>query len=102
VSITTEQRASETEIRTLIESWAAAVHAADLDGVLADHSDDIQMFDVPPPNEVRGIEAYRKTWPPFFEWQKRGAAFEIVSSTSPRVPMWPSRPPCSAAGLRRS
>ena len=37
------------------------------------------MFDVPPPNEVRGIEAYRKTWPPFFEWLKRGAAFDLES-----------------------
>ena len=74
----TEQRA-ESAIRALIESWAAAVRAGDLDGVLADHSEDIQMFDVPPPNELRGIEAYRKTWPPFFEWLKRGAAFDIVS-----------------------
>ena len=37
------------------------------------------MFDVPPPNEVRGKLAYRETWPPFFEWQKQGALFEIVS-----------------------
>jgi uncharacterized protein (TIGR02246 family) len=75
----TEQRAPESAIRVLIESWARAVHAGDLDGVLADHSEDIRMFDVPPPNEVRGIEAYRETWPPFFEWQRRGAVFEIVS-----------------------
>jgi uncharacterized protein (TIGR02246 family) len=73
-----EQQASESAIRALIERWATAVHAGDLDTVLADHSDDIQMFDVPPPNEVRGIGAYRETWPPFFEWQKRGASFEIV------------------------
>ena len=77
--MTTDQRASESAIRALIERWAAAVRAGDLDSVLADHSDDIQMFDVPPPNEVRGIEAYRETWPPFFEWLKRGAVFEIVS-----------------------
>jgi uncharacterized protein (TIGR02246 family) len=69
----------EGEIRTLIERWARAVHAGDMDGVLADHAEDIVMFDVPPPNEVRGIEAYRRTWPPFFEWQKQGAAFEIES-----------------------
>jgi uncharacterized protein (TIGR02246 family) len=77
--VTTEHRASETDVRALIERWAAAVHAGEIDRVLADHSEDIQMFDVPPPNEVRGIEAYRNTWPPFFEWQKQGAAFEIVS-----------------------
>jgi ketosteroid isomerase-like protein len=71
---------NETEIRALIEHWAKAVHAGDMDGVLTDHADDIVMFDVPPPeNGVRGIDAYRETWPPFFKWQKQGALFEIVS-----------------------
>jgi uncharacterized protein (TIGR02246 family) len=70
----------EQQIRALIERWAAAVHGGDMEGVLADHSDDIVMFDVPPPYEgVRGIAAYRETWPPFFEWQARGASFEIAS-----------------------
>jgi uncharacterized protein (TIGR02246 family) len=69
----------ENEIRTLIERWVRAVHACDLDGVLADHAEDIVMFDVPPPEDgVRGIEAYRETWPPFFEFQRGGAAFELV------------------------
>ena len=69
----------EEEIRTLIESWAEAVHAGDLDTVLADHAEDIVMFDVPPPHDgVRGIAAYRDTWPGFFEWQATGALFEIV------------------------
>jgi uncharacterized protein (TIGR02246 family) len=67
------------QIRALIEDWARAVHAGDLDGVLAHHSDDIQMFDVPPPNEVRGLAAYRDTWPAFFDWQRQGASFEIDS-----------------------
>jgi uncharacterized protein (TIGR02246 family) len=70
----------ERQIRTLIERWADAVHRGDMRGVLADHADDIVMFDVPPPYEgVRGIDAYRETWPPFFEWQAEGAAFEIES-----------------------
>ncbi|TPQ24032.1 YybH family protein [Streptomyces sporangiiformans] len=70
----------EERIRELIERWAAAVHAGDLDTVVADHADDIVMFDVPPPqNGVRGIEDYRATWPPFFEWQAKGACFDIVS-----------------------
>jgi uncharacterized protein (TIGR02246 family) len=66
------------QIRALIERWAAAVHKGDMNGVLADHSDDIVMFDVPPPYEgIHGIDAYRETWPPFFEWQAQGASFEI-------------------------
>ena len=69
-----------TQIRALIEGWARAVHDGDMEGVLADHSDDIVMFDVPPPSDgVRGIDAYRETWPPFFTWQEQGACFEIVS-----------------------
>jgi uncharacterized protein (TIGR02246 family) len=71
---------NEEQIRTLIKRWAEAVHSGDMTEVLADHSDDIVMFDVPPPYDgVRGIGAYRETWPPFFEWQARGASFEIVS-----------------------
>jgi uncharacterized protein (TIGR02246 family) len=68
----------ETKIRALIERWADAVHRGDLETVVAQHADDIVMFDVPPPERgVRGIDAYRSSWPPFFEWQRQGAAFEI-------------------------
>ncbi|MDQ3980556.1 MAG: SgcJ/EcaC family oxidoreductase [Actinomycetota bacterium] len=70
----------EDEIRDLVHRWAEAVHAGELEVVLADHADDIVMFDVPPPEEgVRGLDAYRETWPPFFEWQRSGGVFEIDS-----------------------
>jgi uncharacterized protein (TIGR02246 family) len=70
----------EAQIRDLIDRWARAVHDGDMDGVLADHAEDIVMFDVPPPDDgVRGIAAYRDTWPPFFEWQRQGAVFDIVA-----------------------
>ena len=37
------------------------------------------MFDEPPPVAVRGLAAYRRTWLPFFTWQRRErGAFEIV------------------------
>ncbi len=50
------------------------------------------MFDVPPPhNGVWGVQAYRETWPPFFEWQAQGASFEIVSLD---VTAGGSRPGC--------
>ena len=71
---------NQEQIRTLIEGWAGAVHHGDLDRVLADHTEDIVMFDVPPPYQgVRGIDAYQEVWPPFFEWQAQGASFEIES-----------------------
>ena len=70
----------EQQIRDLIQRWAAAIHTGDLPAVLADHASEIVMFDVPPPHQgVRGIDAYRDTWPGFFEWQAAGAIFEIES-----------------------
>ncbi len=69
----------EDAIRDLILRWADAVHTGDLKTVLADHDPNIVMFDVPPPYDgIRGIDAYRESWPPFFEWQRQGADFEIV------------------------
>jgi ketosteroid isomerase-like protein len=74
-----EMTEDETEIRELIERWTRAVHAGDLAGVLADHSDDIVMYDVPPPYRgVRGIDAYGESWPGFFQWQAMGAMFALV------------------------
>ena len=69
----------EAAIRELITRRAEAVHMGNLDAVLADHDPDIVMFDVPPPYDgLRGIEQYRDSWPPFFEWQSSGAIFEIM------------------------
>jgi uncharacterized protein (TIGR02246 family) len=70
----------EEQIRALIHAWATAVQQCDLDAVAADHAADIVMFDVPPPQEgVRGIAAYRASWPPFFAWVASGAVFRIES-----------------------
>ena len=67
------------EITELIRAWVSAVRAGELAGVLSAHAEDIVMFDVPPPdNGVRGIDAYRETWPPFFGWLRSGASFDIV------------------------
>jgi uncharacterized protein (TIGR02246 family) len=66
------------EIRDLITGWTAAVRDHDLDAVTAQHDPDIVMFDVPPPYRgVRGIDGYRESWEPFFEWLRQGAVFEI-------------------------
>ena len=69
----------ETTIRGIIERWATAVHQGDLGEVLAHHDRDIVMYDVPPPEDgVRGLAAYRETWPGFFEWQRR-ASFDLLT-----------------------
>src|ERR671931_1847857 len=60
----------ENQIRSLVENWAKAVRDEDIDGILAHHTDDIVMFDVPAPFQSKGITAYRKTWDTFHDWAK--------------------------------
>ena len=65
-------------IRNVIESWTAAVRRRDFPGILQNHSSDIVMFDVPPPLQSRGIEAYRKTWDLFFSWSSDPIPFDVI------------------------
>src|ERR1700753_2245459 len=67
---------TEKEIRQLIEDWAEAVRKSDLDKILASHSIDIVMYDVPKPFQSIGIDAYRKTWDTFFKFT-RPEVFDI-------------------------
>jgi ketosteroid isomerase-like protein len=57
----------EAQIRALVESWAKAVRAKDMDGALSHHARDFLMFDVPMPLQSKGLEEYRKTWELFFD-----------------------------------
>jgi uncharacterized protein (TIGR02246 family) len=69
----------ESAIRGVITRWVEAIQKQNLEGVLVDHDPNIVMFDVPPPyNGVRGIDEYRKSWPPFFEWLRQGAQFQLL------------------------
>jgi uncharacterized protein (TIGR02246 family) len=63
---------NEATIRALTEAWARAVRAKDMKGVLAHHTDDIVMFDVPMPLQSKGIGQYQKTWELFFDHNPGG------------------------------
>lgn len=71
----------ETEVRELVMRWIDAVNdGTDLDAVVADHTDDIVMFDVPPPYAGnRGAQAYRDSWPEFLAWQRAEGEFVVES-----------------------
>jgi uncharacterized protein (TIGR02246 family) len=63
--------------RKVVKNWASAVRNRDLPAILRNHSPDILMFDVPPPFQSKGIDAYRKTWDLFFAWALEPAVFDI-------------------------
>jgi ketosteroid isomerase-like protein len=68
---------NESTVRDLLEQWAAAVRAKNVPEVLANHSLDFRMFDVPPPFESRGLAAYEDTWKLFYSCQPEPVAFDI-------------------------
>jgi ketosteroid isomerase-like protein len=57
---------AEAEIARMLDDWAAAVRAHDLQGAVRNRSADIVMFDVPEPLQAKGIDAYRDTWTLYF------------------------------------
>jgi ketosteroid isomerase-like protein len=69
--------ADEARIKSLLEAWADAVRRHDYPAILAHHAPDMVMFDVPPPLQCKGIEAYKQTWDLMFRHHKPGAGFDI-------------------------
>jgi ketosteroid isomerase-like protein len=67
---------NEIQIRKLIENWAKAVRDKDIDAILAFHSENLVMYDVPEPFQSVGLDEYRKTWDTFFKYTKPGV-FDI-------------------------
>jgi len=68
----------ESAIRDLVENWAKAVRTRNFDGILANHSPDMLMFDVPPPVQSKGIEPYKRTWDLFFSWSQDSGVYDIT------------------------
>jgi uncharacterized protein (TIGR02246 family) len=68
----------ETEVRSVVENWMHAVRRRDMAAILRNHVPDILMFDVPPPFQSKGLDAYRKTWELFFSWSSDPTVFDAV------------------------
>src|SRR5215831_19709110 len=61
----TRQRApNEAEIKALYDQWAKAFEAKNIDGIMAIYApgDDVIAYDVVPPLQYKGKDAYRKDY----------------------------------------
>jgi uncharacterized protein (TIGR02246 family) len=74
-----DRTTDEARIRGIVENWARSVRTKNIDGILANHSSDVLMFDVPPPLQSKGIEAYKKTWDLFFSWSHDPVVFDFTT-----------------------
>jgi uncharacterized protein (TIGR02246 family) len=60
----------EAEIRQLIDGLAKALRSKDVNGVMSHYAADVLTFDIVPPLQYLGTDAYRKNWGEWFEsWQ---------------------------------
>ena len=53
---------SETAIRQLIADWGAAVQSRDIERIMAFYAPGVVAYDLPPPLQFDGADAYRKDW----------------------------------------
>ena len=53
---------AEAEIGQLVEMWTEALRAKDVDGLMANYAPDMVLFDLAPPLQYKGADAYRKNW----------------------------------------
>ncbi|CDM65883.1 YybH family protein [Pyrinomonas methylaliphatogenes] len=63
-----DTNAEKSDIERVIRSWERAIQRGDMEGILANHSESVLMFDVPEPLQSEGLDAYRKTWELFFRY----------------------------------
>jgi uncharacterized protein (TIGR02246 family) len=67
----------EEQIRGLVEDWARALRARNIDGLMANYTPDILLFDAIPPLQHKGVEAYTKLWEECFACMQGPIDFEI-------------------------
>ena len=62
---TKTRTSDEAQIRGLMDTWAKALHAKDVDRIMSVYMPDARVFDLAPPLERKGAAAHRKN---FEEW----------------------------------
>jgi uncharacterized protein (TIGR02246 family) len=78
-NMATENRETndEAQIRELIDRWLKSLRAKDLDGIMSCYAPDILLFDILPPLQYVGTDAYRKNWAKWFPTFQDSIGYEI-------------------------
>jgi ketosteroid isomerase-like protein len=66
------------DIVTVIRSWEQAIQRGDLAAIVANHTKEVTMFDVPEPLQNRGLDAYRETWKLFYRYSKPASDVFVI------------------------
>jgi uncharacterized protein (TIGR02246 family) len=69
--------ASNEVLIQLTDSWVKGVRAKDLDAVMSHYAPDVLLFDLVPPLQYAGGDAYRKNWAEWFATWRGHIGYEI-------------------------
>ncbi len=68
---------NEALIQKLMDSWVKAIRARDVNWVMSHYAPDIRLFDLAPPLQYVGRDAYRKNWEEWFATWQGPIGYEI-------------------------
>src|SRR6266545_1776670 len=72
-----DQAIDEAQIRQLADNWAKAICAKDINALMSHYTPDILVFDLAPPLQYVGIDAYRKNFEEWFSSFQSPIGYEI-------------------------
>lgn len=77
MALKSNKASDEAQIRQFVNSWVQALRAKDVDGVMSHYASDIVAFDLAPPLQYEGANAYRKNWEAWFPTFQGPIGYEI-------------------------
>jgi ketosteroid isomerase-like protein len=75
--MSTNKANDEARIHELMDGWTEALRAKDINGIMSYYAPDIRLFDLAPPLEYRGANAYRKNWEEWVPTFQGSIGYEI-------------------------
>lgn len=77
---TTTATQDEAQLRERLDKWTRALHAKNLDALMALYAPDTVTFDLMPPHQVKGADHYRKNFERWFAAMPGPIDYEIHDS----------------------
>jgi uncharacterized protein (TIGR02246 family) len=77
MSAETAKPTAEAEVRELMDNWLRAVRTKNVNGVMSHYAPDIVTFDIAPPLQYRGADAYRRNWEEWFPTFRGPIGYEM-------------------------
>ena len=78
MTVEENKKNDEAEIKRVIEGGVEAIRAKDIDGVMSMYAPELVSFDIVPPLQYVGADAYRKQWEEVFSLFPGPINYEIA------------------------